>query len=179
MATRDSTGESMQVSEKNFLERIAAHLPGIAGYREREARRETDRRLRDFLARSLEGACADLDLVRLSLTRSGAFDLLDEVGRLDRGLRGLTSSLRYADAGYSGLFDQLKVREEELDRMYAYDLSLVDEVEALADGARSLAAGPAGAGAEGIAQMTVQEMRLKDLLAQRREIFEAPGPPQE
>ena len=41
---------SMPVSEKNFLERIASHIPGIAGYRERENRRETDRRIREYLA---------------------------------------------------------------------------------------------------------------------------------
>jgi hypothetical protein len=27
---------TMPVSEKNFLERIASHIPGLAGYRERE-----------------------------------------------------------------------------------------------------------------------------------------------
>jgi hypothetical protein len=45
---------TMPVSEKNFLERLASYVPGLGGYREREGRRETDRRLREFLATRLD-----------------------------------------------------------------------------------------------------------------------------
>jgi hypothetical protein len=38
----------MRSSERRFFEKGAGHLPGLAGDREREARRETDRRLRDI-----------------------------------------------------------------------------------------------------------------------------------
>ena len=44
-------------------------------------------------------------------------------------LKALVASLRFADAGYSGVFDQAKIREAELDRIYAHDLGLVESVE--------------------------------------------------
>src|SRR5215470_267338 len=100
---------TMPVSEKNFLERIASHIPGIAGYREREARRETDRRLREFLAGRLDGGRQTLNTLRNRATDSGELKALDTIGRLDRALQKSVSSLRYADYGYSGVFDQVKI----------------------------------------------------------------------
>ena len=88
---------SMPVSEKNFLEKIASYIPGIAGYREREARRETDRRIREFLAGRLDEARAGLNVLRNQATEAGEFKALDVIGRLDRNLQKSVSSLRYAD----------------------------------------------------------------------------------
>ncbi len=120
---------SMLVSEKNFLERVASHVPGIAGYRERESRRETDRRLREFLAGRVDEARQSVHRLRERITDSGALGLMNDVGRLDRTLQKSASTLRFADYGYSGFFDQVKIAEPELDRIYAYDETLVADVQ--------------------------------------------------
>jgi hypothetical protein len=52
---------------------------------------------------------------------------LTTVGALDKSIGLFTrvrDKLRYADYGYTGWFDTPQIREEELDRMYEYDLSL-------------------------------------------------------
>ena len=45
-------------------------------------------------------------------------------------------SLRFATYGYSGLFDQVKMRDEELDRLYRHDEGLIGAVAALEGGVR-------------------------------------------
>jgi hypothetical protein len=162
----------MLISEKNFLERLAAHIPGIAGYREREARRETDRRLRDWLAGRLDAACADLDPLRNRLTGDGRLDAMNAVGDLDRTVKKTAAALRFADAGYGGLFDAVKVREDELAAIYAFDLSLLESVEGLAARVREQASGPQPA--EGLAALVLEARRLDHLVGRRRELFEKP-----
>jgi hypothetical protein len=164
----------MPVSEKNFLERIASHIPGIAGYREREARRETDRRLREFLAARLDEGRGALNGLRNKATDAGELKMLDAIGRLDRALQKSVSSLRYADYGYSGVFDQVKIGEAELERIYAYDASLLADVTAVADKLRAAGAAPAElASLSGLADVADQ---LDMKIVRRREVLEKPNP---
>jgi len=163
---------TVPVSEKNFLERIASHIPGIAGYRERESRRETDRRVREFLAARLDEGRVGLIALRNRATDAGELKLLDGIGRLDRSLQKSVSSLRYADYGFSGVFDQLKIREAELDQICAYDAALVTDVVSLSDSLRSVvAAAPDGSTLSALAA-SAEQLDLK--IARRREIFEKP-----
>jgi len=163
---------SMPVSEKNFLEKIASYIPGVTGYRERESRRETDRRVREFLALRLDEGRAGLNALRNQATDAGQLKTLDAIGKLDRILQKSVSSLRFADYGFSGLFDQMKIREAELDQVYAYDAALVTDVIALSDNLR------AGQGTvPEIATLvalagTAEQLDVR--IARRREIFEKP-----
>ena len=163
---------TVPVSEKNFLEKIASHIPGVAGYREREGRRETDRRVREFLAGRLDEGRAGLTASRNVATDAGQLKTLDAIGRLDRILQKSVSSLRYADYGFSGMFDQLKIREAELDQIHAYDAALVTDVVALSDALRSISeTAPDGST---LAALTNTAERLDLNIARRREIFEKP-----
>ena len=163
---------SMPVSEKNFLEKIASYIPGVAGYREREGRRETDRRVREFLAGRLDEGRAGLIALRNVATDAGGLKALDAIGRLDRILQKSVSSLRYADYGFSGLFDQVKIREAELDQIHAYDAALVADVVALADALRT--AGGATPDGASILALSASAEQLDLKIARRREIFEKP-----
>jgi hypothetical protein len=164
---------AMTVSEKNFLEKLASHVPGLSGYREREARRETDRRLREFLAGRLDEARRSLDRVRNGATREGELGVLNEAGRLDRALQKSAASLRFADYGYSGLFDQVKIREAELDRIYAYDEALLGDVLALgADLERAAAAAPDG---PAVADLAKRAEELDRRIGRRKELFDTPA----
>ena len=163
---------SMPVSEKSFLEKIASHIPGVAGYREREGRRETDRRVREFLAGRLDEGRAGLIALRNQATDAGELKTLDAIGRLDRILQKSVSSLRYADYGFSGLFDQQKIREAELDQVCAYDTALVTDVVALSDALHAVSATAADGSALLALSGSAEQLDLK--IARRREIFEKP-----
>ena len=163
---------TMPVSEKNFFERIASHIPGIGGYRERELRRETDRRIREFLASRLDDGRQSLNALRNKATEAGALKTLDAIGRLDRALQKSVSSLRYADYGFSGLFDAMKIGEAELDQIYAYDAGLVGDAVALSDALR--AAGGAAPDDAALAALSGSAEQFDLEVARRREIFEKP-----
>jgi hypothetical protein len=163
---------TMPVSEKNFLEQLASHVPGLAGYRERESRRETDRRLREFLASRLEDGRRGLDLLRNKATAAGDLPTLDAVGRLDRTLQKTVASLRFANRGYSGVFDQVKIREAELDAIYAYDAALLGDVVALGDRLRAAAAGALEADA--LAELSAAADGIDLKVDRRREVLETP-----
>ena len=156
-------------SEKNFLERIADSIPGLSGYRERESRRDTDKRLRDHLARRLDRSLENLDSARREATAAGDLEPLDEIGRLDRRLRRASDSLRHASYGYTGAFDQVRMRDEELERIYRFDLGLLDHVEAVERATAALSCAAAA-----IAAAAQQVDRLLEVIEQRREIFETP-----
>jgi hypothetical protein len=158
---------TMPVSEKNFLERLASYVPGLSGYREREARRETDRRLREFLTLRLDEGRAGLNDARNRATKDKDMAALDAIGRLDRTLQKAAAALRYADHGYSGVFDQVKIGEAELAAIYAYDGALVSEVVALSDRLRT-------AGGAELADLEKAAAALETKVARRREILEKP-----
>jgi hypothetical protein len=119
-------------SPKGFSDRVEnwlARIPGIRTYRDREHRRETDKRLREHLASQLQEARSSLKRIALDLSQKGQLDPLDELDRLSSHIQQMADTIRYASYGYGGIFDLEKIREEELDRLYAFDLSLMDDLE--------------------------------------------------
>ena len=118
-------------SEKNWLEKLADAIPGLKDYREKEARRDTDKRFREYLATRIDSSRDALNEVKREQLSAGKLDDLDDVDRLSQKLFKIANSIRHASYGYSGFFDQVKIQEAELDRIYQYDLSLMNDVEAL------------------------------------------------
>src|SRR5687768_14765765 len=121
----------MYQSEKNWLEKLADAIPGLKDYREKEARRDTDKRFREYLAARIDTSRNGLEDVKREQLSQGNLEELDDVDRLSQKLFKVANTIRHASYGYSGFFDQVKIQEAELDRIYQYDLSLLNDVEAL------------------------------------------------
>ena len=163
---------SMPQSEKNFLERIADKIPGLAGYRAKESRRDTDKRLRVFIADRIDQLRLKLEEIKRAATDEGDLDMLDDLGRLDSRMQRTGDAIRYADYGYSGFFDQLKIREEELDRIYAYDEALLGDLDLLSRDMGNIKY-------ESIGNLTLREVEgtlasIELKVANRKDIFETP-----
>lgn len=118
-------------SEKNWMEKFANIIPGLKSYRSHEFRRDTDKRLRDFLASRIDGMRKKTDDLALELTNQKKIDLLDDVDNLNKKIRKIADLLRHASYGYTGVFDQVKMRDEELDRLYTYDLQILESINGL------------------------------------------------
>ena len=117
---------------RNLLERLGAKIPGFSGYLEREMRREVDKMQRDWLAERLDRTREALQRRIRDWSRSGNLANLDLASSVDKRLDRIANRIRHADYGITGFFDAVKIYEPELERLYAFDLALVDEVEALA-----------------------------------------------
>jgi len=127
---------------QNFLERIANAIPGFKGYRDRDLRRDADRLQREFLASRLDECKKSLDQISAAISRSGSLDAINDVETARKRLDKVANRIRYADRGYSGFFDAIKVNEEMLDRVYEFDLRLLGGVDAIRDSAGAAAGGP-------------------------------------
>ncbi len=119
--------------QRNFVERIGARIPGFRGYLEAELRRDVDKMQRDWLAAQVDRARGAMQARVRDWSRSGNLANLDLASSVDKGLDRLANRIRHADYGSSGFFDSVKIREAELDRLYAFDLALIGMTENLAD----------------------------------------------
>lgn len=110
-------------------ERILAVIPGFHGYKEKELRRESDKLIRNHLYLKLSNAKNDLRIVSQKLADRRWLDVLVDMDRLMAKFDRVTEKVNHASYGYSGFFDVVKVKEENLDRMIDFDNQLIDDVD--------------------------------------------------
>jgi len=120
------TKDQMRLSE-----RIAAFIPGFRGYKEKEIRRESDRLIRNHLYRKLNTEKNDLRTIQQKLVDRRYVDVVTDVDRLSAKMDRIVEKVNHASYGYTGFFDAVKVKEEALDRMIAFDNQLVESMTAL------------------------------------------------
>lgn len=119
-------------SQMRLSERVAAFIPGFRGYKEKELRRESDKLLRNHLNLKLSAAKNDLKATAQRLSDRRYLDVLTDMDRLIAKMDRVVEKVNHASYGYTGFFDVVKIKEENLDRMIAFDAELLDEVERLA-----------------------------------------------
>jgi septation ring formation regulator EzrA len=117
--------------QMHLSERIAAFLPGFRGYKEKELRRESDRLIRNHLYLKLSTAKTDLRTISQKLADRRYLDVMVDMDRLLAKMDRVVEKVNHASYGYSGFFDAVKVKEENLDRMIDFDNKLIDNVTAL------------------------------------------------
>ncbi|NUN49758.1 MAG: hypothetical protein HUU15_13100 [Candidatus Brocadiae bacterium] len=141
-------------SQRNAFERLLAKIPGFRGYLNKEWRRESDKIERDAIAKAFDNSREPLRRTGRKLADTGGFDGMKVTARindLENLIEKIADRIRFADYGYSGFFDAVKVGEQELDRMYQFDLALYEKAEELEKRCREvpvLASDPEGLDAE-------------------------------
>jgi len=148
-----------RVSEaRTGLEKLIGQVPGYKGYKEKEMRRESDKLLRETVATQMEQMRQRMDDLQKRLITTGRFEYLDEMGNATTKLQTFIDRVRKASYGYAGLFDAVRVREEELDRLYDFDNRLLEYVERLSAALDNLETSiPAG---EGLAEAVRQVLAI-------------------
>ncbi len=119
--------------QRNLLERLGSKIPGLKGYLDREMRREVDKMERDWIAQRLDRARQSLQEKIAEWSRRGNLANLDMASSLEKLLDRFANRVRHADYGFTGYFDAVKIYEPELQRLYAFDLELIEKVEEVAD----------------------------------------------
>ena len=119
-------------SQMRLSERIVAFIPGFRGYKEKEIRRESDRLLRNHLNLKLSKIKSNFKILFQKVTDRRYFDVMTDMDRLTAKLDRVVEKVNHASYGYSGFFDAVKVKEENLDRMIDFDNQLIDGINALA-----------------------------------------------
>jgi methyl-accepting chemotaxis protein len=108
------------------MEELASKIPGYSGYKAKETRREADKLLRMEVARQFDEQRRRLADLQVQLISTGQIEYLDDVDRAVTKLQGLVDRIKTASYGYAGLFDAVKVKEQQLDALYEYDNALLE-----------------------------------------------------
>ncbi|MEM4191239.1 MAG: hypothetical protein QXO79_05605 [Nitrososphaerota archaeon] len=118
--------------EMGLGERLLSYIPGYRGYKEKELRRETDRLVRMKVvsilneAKNIMNAFQSPQAIRKIAVDEDARLLIENArSEFDRVVQRIDRAV----AGYAGLFDAVKVREDKLDAILQHDLSLIERAE--------------------------------------------------
>jgi hypothetical protein len=110
------------------LNNLAMHIPGFAGYKSSEDRRIADKQLRAVIGERLSKVKDRLDRVVDALSRSGNLDSLAIIDQSGRKLERLIDRMRFADYGYTAVFDRVQLGDAQLLQIYQFDATIMREL---------------------------------------------------
>jgi hypothetical protein len=148
------------------IERLLKGLPGIRGYVDKELRRDADKRLRDLIARELEETKQTLFDVQHRLLEGKGLMWMDNVDTAVQKLQILVDRIKTASYGYAGLFDAVRIREEELDALHRFDEALAARVVDVRQAVTAL-----GTAVDSDGDIGTEVRKLIDLLADLNTLY--------
>jgi hypothetical protein len=168
----DDLTEKVQ-SSQGKLEELAKRIPGYAGYKLKEQRREADKLLRLAVARKYEEQLRRLNELQFTLTSRGQLVPLMTLERAAIKLQLLIDRLKNASYGYAGLFDAVKIDEAALDKLYDFDQQTLEgasQVAALLDKLEDAIHSEAPIGTEA-GTLVAQVQELNDAYSHRQDVI--------
>lgn len=105
---------------------LASKIPGFGGYIERQNRRAADKLLRETVARRYEELYSRASALQADLVSGGMITYVDDMEKAVIKIRTFIDKVGMASYGASGLFDAVKINEEELAKLYAFDNAFFD-----------------------------------------------------
>ena len=111
---------------RNLLEKVASKIPGFGGYMEKETRRTADKMLRDTMVNRYGEQLNRISTLQTQLVSSGGIEYVDDLQDAATRLQRFIDTVKTAAYGYAGFFDAVKVKEDELAKLYAFDNALLD-----------------------------------------------------
>jgi hypothetical protein len=111
---------------RGLLEKIASKIPGFGGYMEKETRRSADKLLRETIASRYGDQLSRISGLQAQLVQNGGIEYVDDLQDAGTRLQRFIDTVKTASYGYAGFFDAVKVKEDELAKLYAFDNALLD-----------------------------------------------------
>lgn len=116
-------------SKESFLEKIKRIIPGYDGYANRDNSRELDTLLRNQLAMKLEQNRSKIRNTVSNYSKNGRLFQASDMEKIEKKNDTAIAKFRSAARGYSGAFDVVKIKDEKLEQIYNFDVSLLGSVE--------------------------------------------------
>ncbi len=111
------------------FKKLIGYIPGFSGYVERQNRRDADKLLRDTVARRFTELWKRASNIQTDLVSNGMIEYVDDMEKAAIQLRTLIDKISTAPRGYSGMFDAVKINEQELQAIYQFDAAFFDLAE--------------------------------------------------
>ncbi len=115
--------------DQDIIRKLFSKIPGFSGYVERENRRAADKVLREAVADRFEELWQRVSSIQTDLISTGGLEFIDDMERAAIKIRQFIDRIRHASYGYSPFFNATKVNEEELAKVYEFDLALLENVD--------------------------------------------------
>jgi len=156
-----------------FLEKAMRLIPGYKGYKSKEERRDNDQLFRTGLVNRLDRLRTEVNEIPAGLRGPAALKSVTDFGRISKRLERVTDEIRFAARGYRGWFDMHKVHEDELNKLYVFDISLIENIDELEESFKVLkAAAAAGSDLqESIDKMVEILIEFSNKMSQRSELM--------
>lgn len=124
------------VSQRGALENLIAKIPGFKGYHEKNARRQADRMIREYLGQQFDAAIDRFARIERKILDAGGLQHMSKTREVKDKMQAYTEKVKMAAPKYSSMFEEIKIDNDALDRIYAFDqaqIQYVDKFEAALD----------------------------------------------
>lgn len=118
----------MTIRKSNILDKIGSLVPGYKGYAVRDELRNTDKKLREHLAKIIQVAECLIILHQKTLIDANEMQSCKEWEISRKSLNTLFSKIKNSTYGESSFFSENQLKEEELEKIYSYDLEISERV---------------------------------------------------
>lgn len=159
--------------DQDPFKKLVSFIPGFSGYIERENRRAADKLLRDSVARRFEEQYKRLSALQADIIAQGNIEFVDDLEKAALQMRTFTDKIRNATYGYSGLFDAIKINQDELSKIYTFDTAffeIADQIKNALDTVEASMGGLEGLPAA-IRNLVTLARQAVNTYEQRYEIF--------
>ena len=116
---------------KGLVGKIRNFLSGFLGYVDQGNRRDADKMLRDVIAQRFEEQWGRISGLQRDFISQGEIEYVDDIEAAAIKIRTFADRIKTASYGYAGFFDAVNIKSEELEKIYAFDLELLEKCEQL------------------------------------------------
>lgn len=119
------------INDRGSLSNLVAKIPGFRGYQEGAARRQADTMIRDHIAKEVDELVRKFTRVEKRILDSGGLAHMSKTREVKSKIQAYRDRIKTAPPKWSGLFAQVKVTNEDLERIYAFDeaqMRYVDDI---------------------------------------------------
>ncbi len=158
---------------QDTFKNLASKIPGFDGYIERQNRRTADKLMRETIADRFQEQWTRASQLQTDMINEGMLAYMDDMERAAIQLRTFIDKIRTASYGYSGMFDAVKINEDELAQLYSFDQGFflaAEEIERALDNVETSLHDEAGLPAA-IRNVIALARQSTEALGRRSEIF--------
>ncbi|MEZ4531192.1 MAG: hypothetical protein R2835_02845 [Thermomicrobiales bacterium] len=173
-AVDDAVGRTNEFAEnyEDSAESMLGRIHGYTGYKSKEQARDSDRVLRNEIARQLNQDATRVESIQRTAAAARNVTQVNELEPVVQGLRNAANLVQSLSYGYGGLFSDRPVDDIALAQLRLFDEGLLVKATALDTGVDAIEAGEDGAAAA----VTAQIAELKASLSLRGNVIDKGRP---